>query len=362
MICSTSLPLRAGVVDAFWNSRKRARTSLWSCFSMTMASWDMSAPRGGGRRGAGHRPGGQSRRTRAPRRRNRRGRGTVWVRKGLRGPSGRRGSAVRAPSRGRPEEGPWPEPSATPSSSAPARTVSSPPTRSPTPGGTSCSSRPRTRWAAPCAARRASPPASSPTCSAPSTPSRRRAPSSATCTSSGTGSCGATPRPCWPMRSPTAGAASCTAPRPTPQRAWTSTTPGDGDAWLRMVAGWDRVRDPLLDALFTPFPPVRSGSAAAAPLGRGRHARPHPARPALGAAVRPRGVRQRGGPGPAQRQRHAQRRAARRRRERPLRLAPRHARAGRRLPGARGRRRDAGHGAAAAGGVARGAGALRGRR
>jgi phytoene dehydrogenase-like protein len=34
---------------------------------------------------------------------------------------------------------------------------------------------------------------------------------------------------------------------------------GDGDAWLRMVAGWDRVRDPLLDALFTPFPPVRSG-------------------------------------------------------------------------------------------------------
>lgn len=35
--------------------------------------------------------------------------------------------------------------------------------------------------------------------------------------------------------------------------------PGDGDAWLRMVAGWDRVRDPLLDALFTPFPPVRPG-------------------------------------------------------------------------------------------------------
>lgn len=35
--------------------------------------------------------------------------------------------------------------------------------------------------------------------------------------------------------------------------------PGDGAAWLRMVSGWDRVRDPLLDALFTPFPPVRSG-------------------------------------------------------------------------------------------------------
>jgi phytoene dehydrogenase-like protein len=34
---------------------------------------------------------------------------------------------------------------------------------------------------------------------------------------------------------------------------------GDGDAWLELVAGWDRVRDPLLDALFTPFPPVTSG-------------------------------------------------------------------------------------------------------
>jgi phytoene dehydrogenase-like protein len=32
---------------------------------------------------------------------------------------------------------------------------------------------------------------------------------------------------------------------------------GDGDAWLRMVSGWDRIRDPFLDALFTPFPPVR---------------------------------------------------------------------------------------------------------
>ena len=35
---------------------------------------------------------------------------------------------------------------------------------------------------------------------------------------------------------------------------------GDGDAWLRMVAEWRRVRDPLLDALFTPFPPVRAGA------------------------------------------------------------------------------------------------------
>jgi phytoene dehydrogenase-like protein len=35
--------------------------------------------------------------------------------------------------------------------------------------------------------------------------------------------------------------------------------PGDGDAWLELVRGWDRIRDPLLDALFTPFPPVVDG-------------------------------------------------------------------------------------------------------
>ena len=34
---------------------------------------------------------------------------------------------------------------------------------------------------------------------------------------------------------------------------------GDGEAWLEMFEGWKRVRDPLLDALFTPFPPVSSG-------------------------------------------------------------------------------------------------------
>lgn len=33
---------------------------------------------------------------------------------------------------------------------------------------------------------------------------------------------------------------------------------GDGEAWLSLVADWQRLREPLLDALFTPFPPVRS--------------------------------------------------------------------------------------------------------
>lgn len=33
---------------------------------------------------------------------------------------------------------------------------------------------------------------------------------------------------------------------------------GDGDAWRRMLDGYRRLRDPLLDALFTPIPPVRA--------------------------------------------------------------------------------------------------------
>ncbi|KRE40821.1 phytoene desaturase family protein [Knoellia sp. Soil729] len=42
---------------------------------------------------------------------------------------------------------------------------------------------------------------------------------------------------------------------------------GDGAAWLDLCAGWQRVRDPLLDALFTPFPPVVSGLRMARRLG-----------------------------------------------------------------------------------------------
>ncbi|QRP49695.1 NAD(P)/FAD-dependent oxidoreductase [Amycolatopsis sp. FDAARGOS 1241] len=33
--------------------------------------------------------------------------------------------------------------------------------------------------------------------------------------------------------------------------------PGDGDAWRELFAQWQGLRDRLLDALFTPFPPVR---------------------------------------------------------------------------------------------------------
>jgi len=35
-----------------------------------------------------------------------------------------------------------------------------------------------------------------------------------------------------------------------------SEAPGDGDAWLAMCREWQQVRGPLLDALFTPFPPI----------------------------------------------------------------------------------------------------------
>ena len=35
--------------------------------------------------------------------------------------------------------------------------------------------------------------------------------------------------------------------------------PGDGQAWLDLCSRWDRIGDPLVGALLTPFPPVRPG-------------------------------------------------------------------------------------------------------
>ncbi|HEY0485136.1 MAG TPA: NAD(P)/FAD-dependent oxidoreductase [Mycobacteriales bacterium] len=43
--------------------------------------------------------------------------------------------------------------------------------------------------------------------------------------------------------------------------------PGDGDAWRDACAQWTRVREPLLDALFRPFPPVRPAVRLARALG-----------------------------------------------------------------------------------------------
>ncbi|MDX3095566.1 NAD(P)/FAD-dependent oxidoreductase [Streptomyces sp. ME19-03-3] len=46
-------------------------------------------------------------------------------------------------------------------------------------------------------------------------------------------------------------------------------TDGDGAAWLRLCTAWDRLGDDLVDALFTPFPPVRAGLRLAARLRAG---------------------------------------------------------------------------------------------
>lgn len=42
---------------------------------------------------------------------------------------------------------------------------------------------------------------------------------------------------------------------------------GDGDAYRRVFAEWQRVREPLIDALFSPFPPVQPALRLAARLG-----------------------------------------------------------------------------------------------
>ncbi|WP_353080954.1 phytoene desaturase family protein [Tessaracoccus lapidicaptus] len=43
--------------------------------------------------------------------------------------------------------------------------------------------------------------------------------------------------------------------------------PGDGDAWLALVSGWRRVREPLIAALLTDWPPVRPGARLLRTLG-----------------------------------------------------------------------------------------------
>ncbi|HSE08135.1 MAG TPA: NAD(P)/FAD-dependent oxidoreductase [Nocardioidaceae bacterium] len=43
-------------------------------------------------------------------------------------------------------------------------------------------------------------------------------------------------------------------------------TPGDGQAWLELCQGWQRIGDQVIGALFSPFPPVRNGLGALAKL------------------------------------------------------------------------------------------------
>ncbi|GAY08014.1 NAD(P)/FAD-dependent oxidoreductase [Pseudonocardia sp. N23] len=46
--------------------------------------------------------------------------------------------------------------------------------------------------------------------------------------------------------------------------AW---APGDGDAWRELAAQWQRIRDPLLETVLRPFPPVRSAPRLLRALG-----------------------------------------------------------------------------------------------
>jgi phytoene dehydrogenase-like protein len=48
-----------------------------------------------------------------------------------------------------------------------------------------------------------------------------------------------------------------------------ATRPGDGDAWLELCRSWDAIGEPLVGALLSPFPPVRSALATALRLPRG---------------------------------------------------------------------------------------------
>ena len=43
--------------------------------------------------------------------------------------------------------------------------------------------------------------------------------------------------------------------------------PGDGDAWRRLYALWERIGGQLVDSLFTPFPPLVAGARLATELG-----------------------------------------------------------------------------------------------
>ena len=115
------------------------------------------------------------------------------------------------------------------------------------------------------------------------------------------------PRPAGRPRAPC-----CTATPSAPRPAWTSSRAGDGAGLAGPVrAAGSGSGDPLLDALFTPFPPVRAGARAAAPARVAGSLRPGPAR----ACCRSAGWAEEmfdgdGGAAAAGRQRDAQRRAA----------------------------------------------------
>ncbi|SDE84895.1 phytoene desaturase family protein [Pseudonocardia oroxyli] len=46
-----------------------------------------------------------------------------------------------------------------------------------------------------------------------------------------------------------------------------AAAPGDGEAWLALVAQWQRIRDPLLETVLRPFPPLRGAPRLLRALG-----------------------------------------------------------------------------------------------
>jgi phytoene dehydrogenase-like protein len=50
-------------------------------------------------------------------------------------------------------------------------------------------------------------------------------------------------------------------------RSLEAFAPGDGDAWIAETEQWHRVREPLLEAMLRPFPPVRAGLGLLRALG-----------------------------------------------------------------------------------------------
>jgi phytoene dehydrogenase-like protein len=115
--------------------------------------------------------------------------------------------------------------------------------------------------------------------------------------------------------------------------------PGDGQAWLELCEVWDVIGDQLVTALISPFPPVRAGVGVLARLRKagGLGFVKTLLTPATEIGRRP---------------------AARRHGLGGVRPADDHAGPDRRVPSARGRRRDARDVAEAPAGVARGRGAL----
>ena len=162
--------------------------------------------------------------------------------------------------------GPRVEP--TPSSSGRARTGSSPRTCSPTPaGGCSCS-RPSPSRAARCAAPSSPIPASCTTSSARSTHSASPRRSCTALDLSGARAALATGAArARASRPPTAAARCCRRRSARPRSRSRSTRRGDGDAWRDCYASYERIADPLLDAMTQPIPPVRGATRLAAALG-----------------------------------------------------------------------------------------------